>query len=311
MLSDGSLWDEICSARRARAFVIGALAALAALMSTAPAQASTVRSGAFGAIYEHINYGPRFRQTLNVFASPISGSPIVVLIHGGGWRFYDALSRFESQALFLQGQGNTVFNINYDQDSPTTPAFSLEPEDVTLAVQWAIAHAAEYSGNPHKVVLLGSSAGGHLAATVAEKLDSAAPGTVAGVVLLSPPTDLTRLTSEIAAGSISNEEFVISERQAVGRDTTTGEPYLYTLPWQQEAYERRWSPALTASSTCPKWLIFNSTEEFIPISQAQELNTNLHGKGCSSTLVEVPGTRHAFGYWSRAAFPIAEFIRGL
>lgn len=297
---------------RRRLAVPFVLLALLAFGAAAPAGASAAqgsyRNGIYGPIYEHLLYGPKYRQNVDVYVSPLRNSPVVVLIHGGGWRFYDPLSRFEKESLYLQQQGYTVFTINYDQDSEKVPAFALEPDDVTLAIQWATAHAGEFNGNPGDVVLLGGSAGAHLAAAVAERLDASAPGTIRGVVLLSAPTDLTMLTSMIAAGTVTNEEFVLSEREAVGR-TATGEPYLYTQPWQQEGYERTWSPALTVNAHCPKWLIFNSTSELIPLQQAQELNSSLHAGGCQSTLKVVQGTRHAFGYWTEVAGEISDFIR--
>jgi acetyl esterase/lipase len=288
-----------------------AAAALAALGSAVPASAATtVRASSFGTVYERLKYGPKYYEYLDVFESPRPHSPVVVLVHGGGWRYLDALVRFESESLALQAQGFTVINVQYNQDSPTMPAFPLEPEEITLATRWAIANAAAYNGEPGDVTLLGGSAGGHLVSVVAQNMNAQAPGTIRGVVALSPPTDLVALTQMIEAETITNEDFITSDRQAVAREQT-GQPYMYTVPWEQEAFEQRWSPVDNATPSCPRWAIFNSEEELIPLSQAQELQSSLTKSGCQATLRVVPGTRHAFGYWRTVAPQVIEFIKSL
>jgi acetyl esterase/lipase len=274
------------------------------------ATAATVRSDAYGVIYEHLLYGPRYRENLDVYASHTSRSPMVVLVHGGGWRSYDALSKFEVESLALQQQGFTVFTINYDQDTATTPAFPLEPEDVTAATRWAIANASTFNADPTNVFLLGGSAGGQLVATVAQQLDAAAPGTVKGVISLSGPENFRSLIALIEAKVVTNEEFVTSVYRALGRELE-GPSYIFANAFEQEAYEARWSPALNVASTnCPRWLLFNSQTELIPLSQAQEMSSRLTQAGCSSSLHVLPGSRHAFGYWKEVAPLVFGFIRG-
>jgi acetyl esterase/lipase len=302
-------------ARRLASIVLAAAGALvlSASLWTAGAGAIsvTVRTNAYGTVYEHLKYGPRQRQFLDAYVSATPGAPVVMLVHGGGWRALYGPLLFESESVSLQQQGITVFAIQYDVDSSTMPAFPLEPNDVELAAHWAIANARSYNGNPADLTLLGGSAGGQLVAAAAERLDAAQPGAVRGVVSLSGPTDLTALTAMTEAGLLTNENFITSVRQAVARNTETGVPYLYTEPWQQEAYENAWSPALTPGPNCPRWLLFNSESELIPLSQANELQEGLTQAGCESTLHVFAGTRHAFAYWKAALPQIISFVRSL
>ncbi len=291
---------------------IGAALALLLLGSTSAAQAmtATVSTNTYGTVYEHLFYGPRVRENVNVYASRSPKSPTVILVHGGGWRFYDALSKFEAESLALQAQGFTVFTINYDQDSSTSPAFSIEPEEVAAATHWAMNNASSFNADPSNVTLLGGSAGGHLVGLVAQRLNAAAAGTIRGVVTLSAPESFRTLIPMIEGRVITNEEFVTSVYQAVGREVD-GPSYMFANPFEQEAYETRWSPALNISSrNCTRWLLFNSEAEFIPLSQAQEMNNGLTQAGCPSTLKVVPGSRHAFGYWKEVAPLVFSFIRG-
>jgi acetyl esterase/lipase len=295
--------------------LLAIFAALLCLLLTGATSAhatttTTVRSDAYGLVYEHLLYGPRYRENLDVYASHTSRSPAVVLVHGGGWRTYDALSKFEGESLALQQQGFTVFTINYDQDTTTTPAFPLEPEDVVAATRWAIANAASFNADPANLFLLGGSAGGQLVAIVAQQLDAATPGTVKGVISLSGPENFRSLMALIEAKVVTNEEFVTSVYRALGRELE-GPSYVFAKTFEQEAYEARWSPALdVVGANCPRWLLFNSQTELIPLSQAQEMSSRLTQAGCSSSLHVVPGSRHAFGYWKEAAPLVFGFIRG-
>jgi acetyl esterase/lipase len=287
---------------RALVAVVVAVAAL----SAAPSALATI-TDPYGAFYERLHYGPQWRQVTDVFASPSPNSPLVVLVHGGGWRSYSALSLFASESMALQQQGFTVFDMNYNQDSETTPAFPLEPNDVMSATHWAMANAARFNADPGAVVLLGGSAGGHLVSLAAEELDAASPGTVKGVVSLSGPMSFPSLLPLIQNHTITDESFIFSVRQALGRDPGTS---VFSSLSEAESYPATWSPALhVPAQNCPKWLLFNSEAELIPLSQAQEMNANLQKAKCSATLDVVPGTSHAFGYFDRVESTIFSFVR--
>jgi acetyl esterase/lipase len=288
---------------------MAAVLAMTALASAPGAMASTM-SSPYGPIYERLSYGPRFRQVLDVFQSATPNAPTVILIHGGGWRFYFALSKFASESMALQAQGFTVYDINYNQDSESTPAFPLEPNDVIKATQWAIANAATFNANPNKVILLGGSAGGHLAALAAEQMNAVRAGIVDGVVTLSAPTNFPPLLQMISDGTITNEDFIFSVNQALGRLPGTS---VFKSSSEAEAYPSTWSPAVhpPAQSACPEWLIFNSESELIPLSQAQELQTNLLNAKCNATLQVLPGSQHGFAYFRSVASTIVSFVKGL
>jgi len=112
-----------------------------------------------------VRYGPETKQTLDVFAPDpaFAGgfAPVLIVIHGGYWRALD-----KSDYSFLAGsftdEGAVVLVPNYD----LCPDVSIEriAMQLTAAVAWAWRHAAEHGGDPSRIVLVGHSAGGHLAA---------------------------------------------------------------------------------------------------------------------------------------------------
>lgn len=112
-----------------------------------------------------LRYGPDPRQTLDVFAPDgafASGfAPVLIVIHGGYWRALDK-SDYSFLAASFTDEGALVVVPNYS----LCPDVSIEriAMQLTEAVAWAWRHAAEHGGDPSRIVLVGHSAGGHLAA---------------------------------------------------------------------------------------------------------------------------------------------------
>src|SRR3546814_14060977 len=86
-----------------------------------------------------------------------------------------------------QGVGAVVVAVDY-RLAPEHPAPAAH-DDVYAAVAWASEHAAEYGSDAGKIALVGDSAGGNLAATVA--IDARARGgpEIALQALISPVID--------------------------------------------------------------------------------------------------------------------------
>jgi arylformamidase len=103
-------------------------------------------------------------QSLDLYA-PAAGAnhPVIVWIHGGGWRQGDKAGLQQKPRAFVE-KGYVLVSINYR----FVPAVTI-PEmmnDVAQAVRWVHQHAAEYRGDPQSVTVMGHSAGAHLAALI-------------------------------------------------------------------------------------------------------------------------------------------------
>jgi len=85
----------------------------------------------------------------------------VVFMHGSLWQALD--KDFLSRPLFrrLAGQGHVILDLAY----PLAPEAGLKEmtDAVGQAVDWLRVHADEYRVRPDRIVLMGSSGGGHLA----------------------------------------------------------------------------------------------------------------------------------------------------
>ena len=86
-------------------------------------------------------------------------SPLVVWIHGGGWR---AGSKEKCSVKWLTEHGFAIASISYRLTDKAT--FPAQIHDCKGAVRWLRANADKYGYRTCKIAVAGSSAGGHLAA---------------------------------------------------------------------------------------------------------------------------------------------------
>ena len=114
---------------------------------------------------------------------------MLVWLHGGGWVIgAPDLSLGETDSL--ANLANTkVLSLDYRM-APEHP-FPAAYDDSIAAVQWVFDHADELGIDPRKVVVGGDSAGGNLAAAVAQHFASQ----LRGQLLVYPAVDLTRVSA--------------------------------------------------------------------------------------------------------------------
>lgn len=111
-----------------------------------------------------IAFGHGPNETLDVFvpthAKPHDKRPVMVFIHGGYWRSLDKADHSFIAPAFTS-QGAIVVMPNY----ALCPAVTIP--DITMqmvhALAWTRRHIARFGGDPNRVVVVGHSAGGHLA----------------------------------------------------------------------------------------------------------------------------------------------------
>jgi arylformamidase len=113
-----------------------------------------------------VAYGPGPNETLDVFPSPKARAPVLVFIHGGWWRSLDKSDHSFVAPTFVHA-GAMVVVPNYAL-CPGTPKQPVTIESIALqlvrALAWTYRNAALYGGDPRRIVVVGHSAGAHLAA---------------------------------------------------------------------------------------------------------------------------------------------------
>ena len=118
----------------------------------------------------------------------LSGTaPALVDYHGGGFFFSYAALHLRAAERYAVESGCRVFFADYrlSIDHPFPAAF----DDCYATLSWLHANAARLGVDPQRVALIGDSAGGALAAGVAQKAADRGENPLCGQVLIYPVTD--------------------------------------------------------------------------------------------------------------------------
>jgi dienelactone hydrolase len=159
------------------------------LLSTAAARASQEPSAAAP---QTLAYGAEPLQALDFWrargTAAAAAAPLVVFVHGGGWQDGDKRGTQRSQQVpHFRSAGYAFASLNYR----LVPAVNVETQaqDVAMALKYLLERATSLGFDRKRVVLMGHSAGAHLAALVGTDgryLETAGLrfGDLAGIVLL-------------------------------------------------------------------------------------------------------------------------------
>ena len=134
-----------------------------------------------------------------------AGAPLLVFYHGGGFVVGDLDTHDEACRLLCQHGNMHVLSIDY-RLAPEHPA-PAAVEDSVAALKWANANAARLGADPHKVSVGGDSAGGNLAAVVAQ-LTKQSKDAPAAQLLIYPVVDLV---NEYASRKALSQGLFLSE----------------------------------------------------------------------------------------------------
>jgi len=152
--------------------------------------------------------GPGGPLKLRIFnPSDVGGSklPVLVLFHGGGWVIGDLDTHDNMCRYFANESGVVVVAVDY-RLAPEHK-FPAGIEDCIAATDWVHANAASIGGDSSKLAVTGDSAGGNMAAIVAQQLK----GKVAFQLLIYPATDFSDTAYESREKFGGGEYFLSSE----------------------------------------------------------------------------------------------------
>jgi acetyl esterase/lipase len=126
----------------------------------------TVQYASYPGVDPNLN---RLDLYLPAAGDPCRPRPIVVWVHGGGWEGGDKTDFMEHKIPLFNGAGYVFASVNYRLSDSTVPNHLIWPvhdDDAADALAWLIHHAHDFGGDPHRIAVLGHSAGGGVVAAV-------------------------------------------------------------------------------------------------------------------------------------------------
>lgn len=246
-----------------------------------------------GAVYRMLDGSRPLELDLWLPAAAARPAPVLVFVHGGGWRFG---LRDDPGPRFRDWQPGPFARLVRAGFAVACPDYRLsgevthpgQAEDLAAALSWLAGRAGELGVDSGRTVVWGESAGGHLAAL------TALTQPVAGCVTWYAPTDLTRF-AEDHGGRFDPEDPATFEARLLG-----GPPA--RLPGQARAA----SPALQVEAGAPPFLILHGTADTaVPVAQSDRLAAALRDCGTETTQRYVEGAGHL---WSGVSDAVVESV---
>ena len=224
---------------------------------------------------------------LDRYLPPAEGTdrPVIVVVHGGSWRGGDkgqSLTSTTEWSRTLAGNGFVVYDIQYRLAPEAAHPVALR--DVQCALAYVRANARADGADPERVVLLGRSAGAHLALLAAYRGGEAPcgpPARARGVVAMYGPTDL------LAAYADPGDPDLIGGR-GVLRDYIGGTPddardrFLDAMP-------RTW-----LDGAVPTLLIHGDQDQIVYPRHSEDLAARLRERGVPVVHLRLPWSGHSF-----------------
>lgn len=135
----------------------------------------------------NLKYGEHKKQKMDVFlpSDYPQNSPVVLIIHGGGWKYGRKEHMIHIQKMLFKNNIPSI-NMNYRLVSQSKSiTYKQQLEDIRSAIEKFNALADKAELLPNNYILLGESAGGHLALLYGYQN----PNQIKKIISLSGPTD--------------------------------------------------------------------------------------------------------------------------
>ncbi|MCW3161207.1 alpha/beta hydrolase [Chryseobacterium oryctis] len=133
----------------------------------------------------NLKYGEHKKQKMDVFlpSEYSENSPVVLIVHGGGWKYGRKEHMIQIQKMLFENNIPSV-NMNYRLVSKNI-TYKNQLEDIGLAIEKINSLAQKAELLPNNYILLGESAGAHLALLYGYQN----PEQIKKIISLSGPTD--------------------------------------------------------------------------------------------------------------------------
>lgn len=235
--------------------------------------------------YRDVSYGTDGKQKIDIYlpdGRSASKTKTLVVIHGGGWTEGDkADMNFGVDSMKAKLPDYAFININYRLAyNNTSNLFPTQENDIKAAIDFYLSKSTEYKVSKD-LIMLGASAGGHLAMLYSYKDD--VDKHVKAVIDFFGPTDLVALWN----AGLTQQLILIS----VTGKLYEQDPNLFTQS----------SPVNFISAQSPPTIaIQGGADPLVPASQTSLLISKLQEKSVANQLVYYESGGH--GNWPLSTY---------
>jgi acetyl esterase/lipase len=214
-----------------------------------------------------ISYGANDLNKCDIYLPALRNAqtPVILLIHGGSWLEGNKQDTRGLAEIFSENKF-AVVNINYQLANDSINFESIN-EDINKAIDFIRSKSVEFYVAKDKLILMGHSAGGHLALLTAFKNDP--NRNVKAVVSLAGPTNL-------------GNSFYLNGNIASGLATYIGDSYIN----QPQKYYLNSPINYVDASGPPVYILHGSNDLFIDINDSRQLAGKLDSLGVECKLHE-------------------------
>ncbi len=234
------------------------------------------------------------QQKLDLYLPAQPKGPLLVWIHGGGWR---AGEKENPPGLALVKNGVALASVEYRFSQHAI--FPAQIEDCKAAIRWLRAHATEYGYRGDMIAAWGQSAGGHLVALLAvtgqvKDFDAGANLDQSSAIQCGidqfGPTDFPAYEENLPEPMVQRENPHSVLAQLFGGPVS-----------QKLELAKRASPVTWVSKNAAPLLIMQGTKDpLVPLDQSQRLYNKLKEAGADVTLDVLEGAGHGSQeFWTR------------
>lgn len=227
----------------------------------------------------NVSYGQDTAQRMDIYlpaGRSSNSTKSIILIHGGGWA-YGSKSDFATYIDTLKKRlpHYAIFNLEYRRASEKT-IFPTQEQDVKAALDFIVQHSDKYGIDSNELVLLGASAGAHLAMLQAYKYQSPK---IKAVIDFFGPTDLTAMYNKPGHNMIP---FVL--QQLTGTTPANG----------KEVYQQSSPAHFVTPQSAPTLILHGGSDQVVNVSQSQLLKEKLQKARVRNDMVVYPKERHGW-----------------
>lgn len=231
-----------------------------------------------------------------------NGAAVAWMVSGGWFSAHQAINPAFVDALL--DRGYTVFAVVHGSQ----PRYTIPDcvADVTRAVRFIRANAAEYGIDPNRIGVTGGSAGGHLSLMLGTTGDDGNPqakdpidraaSRVQAVGCFYPPTDFFNYGEE--GNLVLGDKVLANFRAPFDFKEIDPKTRCYvSIADRDRVLEtaRRISPYFQVSSDdAPTLIIHGDADKLVPIQQAERIIAKFKEAGVATELVVKPGAAHGW-----------------